>query len=174
MPWFFFYQISPLGELMPFRDYDDTPICSPMHAPRVRTLLQFHGLCVWVATAFGVLPAKCRTNRARRRYWIHIWRSYSKTGRSLRIRTQSRTLPHCGGLRRSWTGEALRLPHSDYFGDSDFPSCVIDPARKERLFNEYVLDHSSRFVGKLIAADLERMSSDCIGQIQNFPLLSSG
>ena len=44
MPWFFFYQISPLGELMPFRDYDDTPICSPMHAPRVRTLLQFHGL----------------------------------------------------------------------------------------------------------------------------------
>ena len=44
MPWFFYYQISPLGELMPFCDYDDTPIGSPMHSPRSRTLLQFHGL----------------------------------------------------------------------------------------------------------------------------------
>ena len=40
MPWFFYYVVSPVGELMPFGDTEDQPI----RASQARTFLQFHGL----------------------------------------------------------------------------------------------------------------------------------
>ena len=40
MPWFFYYVVSPVGELMPFGDTEDQPV----RASQARTFLQFHGL----------------------------------------------------------------------------------------------------------------------------------
>ena len=40
MPWFFYYAVSPVGELMPFGDTEDQPV----RASQARTFLQFHGL----------------------------------------------------------------------------------------------------------------------------------
>ena len=40
MPWFFYYAVSPMGEIMPFGDTEDAPV----RASQARTFLQFHGL----------------------------------------------------------------------------------------------------------------------------------
>ena len=40
MPWFFYYVVSPVGELMPFGDTEDQPV----RGSQARTFLQFHGL----------------------------------------------------------------------------------------------------------------------------------
>ncbi len=40
MSWFFYYAVSPVGELMPFGDTEDQPV----RASQARTFLQFHGL----------------------------------------------------------------------------------------------------------------------------------
>ncbi len=40
MPWFFYYAVSPVGEIMPFGDTEDQPV----RPAQARTFLQFHGL----------------------------------------------------------------------------------------------------------------------------------